>query len=534
MENSQQVIPKVLVVDDESGIRKVLRDVVRRVLRAEAWEAKDGEEALRIFSQVRPDVVLSDIRMPGLDGITLLRLIKERDPNVPVVLITGYPSLDVALQGMKEGASDFITKPFRLDQIQVILEKAVRERKLLLDNEGLRHEVHHKRALEKLNEKLNRKIQEMTAICSLGQTIAAFPLNREAMLKALVNEARKAVQAMFVEFLVWENGNYFSLAQSPDGGVKLGSDSPPRIPLQILEQASKLKAPVLKPRRWKPSDPSSSNSYSGNSDLPHMAVPLLMKGELIGLVHLAGKLDGRDFDRHDLALVSELAKRTSLGLENKYLYESLFDVLMSTLRSLISTIEARDRYTKQHSQRVMEIAVIIARHMGCSPEQIDTLKVAGYLHDLGKLGVRDSVLLKPGPLTEEEFAQIKAHPVIGEEIIAPIGFLPEERALVRHHHERWDGKGYPDELRGEKIPFLARILTVADVFDALTSDRPYRPAMTVEQGASEILNARGTQFDPDVVAAFEALLPILAEKVKRNVPSVWVSNEKKGEKQGVA
>lgn len=514
MSDSTQASPRILIVDDEQGIRKVLRDVARRALKAQASEAGDGEEAIRVFRQARPDVVLSDIRMPGMDGVTLLRKIKEEDPNVPVILITGYPSLDVAIQGMKEGASDFLTKPFRLDEVQVVLEKALRERRLLKDNEGLRQELQHKRAMEKLNEELHRKVQEMSALCSLGQTIAAFPLNKDAILKSLVNETRIATRAIWVQFIVPNNGGVTTLVRSPDGESGATVEALPSLPKPLLDQVLRLRCPVLAPRRWRPSDPSSSGSSSPRNDISQLLVPVLIKGEVIGIIHAGGKLQGQDFERQDLLLVSELAKRAALGLENKYLYESVFEVLMSTLHSLVSTIEARDLYTKQHSQRVTEIAILIADHMGCTPEQIDTLRVAGYLHDLGKLGVKDSVLLKPGPLTEEEFAQIRAHPVIGEGIIAPIGFLPQERALIRHHHERWDGTGYPDGLRGENIPFLARILTVADVFDALTSDRPYRPAMSVEKGAEEILRCAGTQFDPKVVEAFQAVLPRLAEHVK--------------------
>jgi len=504
--------PRILIVDDEPDVRKVLKDMARRVLRFDAWEASDGREALMLFREMQPDVVLSDIRMPGMDGISLLKSIKNERPNVPVILITGYPSVEVAIQGMKEGASDFITKPFRLDHLQVLLEKALREKRLMDDNEGLRQQVQHKKILEKLNEELNQKVREMSALCSLGRTIAAFPLNRDAILRSLVNETRSAAQAMWVQFLTPLNGGIMTLIRSPDGSEANQTISPPDVPKGLVDRTIRLKAPVLGPRRFSPSDPSSAGGFY-EEHLSQMLVPLVIKGEVIGVIHAAGKLQGGDFDRHDLLLVSELAKRAALGLENKYLYESVFDVLMSTLRSLVSTVEARDLYTKQHSQRVTDIALIIAEHMGCTPEQLDTLRVAGYLHDLGKLGVKDSVLLKPGPLTPDEFAQIKAHPVIGEEILAPIGFLPEERALVRHHHERWDGKGYPDGLRGENIPLLARILTVADVFDALTSDRPYRPAMSVEVGAAEIVASKGTQFDPAVVAAFGEVLWKCAEKV---------------------
>jgi HD-GYP domain-containing protein (c-di-GMP phosphodiesterase class II) len=239
---------------------------------------------------------------------------------------------------------------------------------------------------------------------------------------------------------------------------------------------------------------------------------MMIQGEVFGVLHAYGKIKETGFDQQDLFFLSELTRRATLGLENNYLYESIFEVLMATLRSLVSTIEAKDPYTKQHSQRVTDLAVLIAEEMRCTPNQIDTLRVAGYLHDLGKLGVRDSILLKPGRLSEEEFEQIKTHPTIGESIIAPIGLLPEERALIRHHHERWDGKGYPDGLREKQIPFLARILSVADAFDAMTSDRPYRAALSYRTGLEEIVRCKGTQFDPQVVDAFQSTFGLLQER----------------------
>jgi response regulator RpfG family c-di-GMP phosphodiesterase len=507
MEDPQSERPSVLIVDDESSIRGVLRDVTRRMFQASTLEAKDAQEALVLFAQRHPDVVITDIRMPGMDGLTLLRKMKEQDPAIPVILITGFPSLDMAIQGMKEGASDFLTKPFSIDQVQLVLQKALRERKLLQDYEGLRREMHQKRAIEQLNERLHRKVEEMSALCALGETIAAQPLNRDAILRSLISEARQATRAQHMSFLVLDDGSVRFRVLMESSGAQVPARSQGHgnwaLPTEALSQGK----PMLGERVWRPSDPSFAGAAGSNGDNSQIAVPLLIKGEVMGVIHAVGKLQGADFDLQDLQLISELSKRASLGLENKYLYESIFDVLMSTLKSLVSTIEARDPYTRQHSQRVTDFSVLIAKEMGCSEEQIDTVRVAGYLHDLGKLGVKDSVLLKPGPLTTEEFDQIKAHPVIGEEIIAPIGFLPEERALVRHHHERWDGRGYPDGLAGEEIPLLARVITVADVFDAMTSDRPYRPAMSFQNGLDEILRCSGTQFDPHVVEAFKVALP---------------------------
>jgi response regulator RpfG family c-di-GMP phosphodiesterase len=492
----------VLIVDDEEGVRKVLAQMIHLATGAEVGEAADGQDAVLQFAQKRPDVVITDIRMPGIDGVSLLRRLKEGEAAVPVILITGYPTVDVAIQAMKDGASDFLTKPFSLEQVRVVLEKALRERRLLLDNEGLRQEVLHKRAIEKLNEELHRKVEEMRALCSLGETIASSPLNRKAILLATIDEARRATRSRHVAFLeaTEQSGRLRVLVQSPNGAPAplRSQDASP-----LLARALQSKAPVVERGPWRPSDPSCAG---GQGDGCQMAVPILIKGQVMGLIHASGR-QGDGYDQHDLLLVTELAKRAALGLENKFLYESIYDVLMSTLRSLVSTIEARDPYTRQHSQRVTDFSVCIAQELACTEEQIDTVRVAGYLHDLGKLGVKDSVLLKAGPLTDEELDQIKAHPLIGEQIIAPIGFLPDERALIRHHHERWDGKGYPDAIGGEEIPLLARIIAVADAFDAMTSDRPYRPAKSFEAGIAEILRCEGTQFDPQVVRAFRSAMP---------------------------
>jgi response regulator RpfG family c-di-GMP phosphodiesterase len=496
----------ILIVDDEPAIRKVIRGLVKLRLQARTIEAEDGEAALSMFQQHKPDLVITDIRMPGMGGVALLQEMKRRDSDVPVILVTGYPSIDVAIQGMKEGASDFLTKPFRLDEVQAVLEKALRERKLLLENQGLRREIHRKRAIEKLNEQLHRKVKELFAFYSLGETISSSPLNRNVILQAVLNLAKEVIHAQKIWFLVPEGGNGHTktMMQSQEGADPIADGFLESERQYVMEQVLTQKKPVRHQGRRQFGDP----MQVGNS---HLAVPMMIQGEIYGVLHAFGKIKESGFDQQDLFFLSELTRRASLGLENNYLYESIFEVLMATLRSLVSTIEAKDPYTKQHSQRVTDLAVVIAKEMQCGPDQIDTLRVAGQLHDLGKLGVKDSILLKPGRLSKEEFDQIKTHPAIGESIIAPIGLLPDERALIRHHHERWDGKGYPDGLMGEQIPLLARILSVADAFDAMTSDRPYRAALSHRTGLDEIIRCKGTQFDPQVVEAFRSAFGRLQE-----------------------
>jgi putative nucleotidyltransferase with HDIG domain len=169
-----------------------------------------------------------------------------------------------------------------------------------------------------------------------------------------------------------------------------------------------------------------------------------------------------------------MARRAAFVIENVALYENIYENLFATLYAFVETIEARDPYTKQHSSRVAELALSVGKEMGVTHEELDVLNFSGHLHDIGKIGIRDGILLKPSRLTAEEYEIIKQHPIIGANIIGHLGLMSEEQKVIRHHHERWDGKGYPDGLKGEAIPYLARILAVADVYDAMASHRAYR------------------------------------------------------------
>jgi putative nucleotidyltransferase with HDIG domain len=213
----------------------------------------------------------------------------------------------------------------------------------------------------------------------------------------------------------------------------------------------------------------------------------------------------RNFTDKDLYFSNFLAEDASFLVENLALYENIYDNLFSTLYAFVETIEARDPYTKQHSSRVKNYAVLIAEAMNCKQENIDILSVSGYLHDIGKIGVPDKILLKPGDLTAEEYEKIKKHPVIGANIIGHFNMWTDEQKVIKHHHERWDGGGYPDMLKGEEIPLLSRILAVADTFDALTSDRSYRHRLKDTDAVQIIKDNSGVQFDPDIVDVFLGL-----------------------------
>jgi HD-GYP domain-containing protein (c-di-GMP phosphodiesterase class II) len=233
-----------------------------------------------------------------------------------------------------------------------------------------------------------------------------------------------------------------------------------------------------------------------------LMVPLTVKKQLFGAIVVAGNDEATSFSRDDELIVSELSRKMTLTLENTILYHTLYMHVINTLQALVASVEAKDRYTERHSQRVTYMAKKVAQFIGCSPSEVDSIEFAGLLHDIGKIGVRDTVLGKEGPLTEDEWAEIRRHPEIGESIVKPLKLFTLEASIIRHHHEQWDGKGYPDGLKGTDIPLLSRIISVADSFDAMVSSRPYRPGKPIHLALQELQRCKNTQFDPEIVVAF--------------------------------
>jgi putative nucleotidyltransferase with HDIG domain len=234
-----------------------------------------------------------------------------------------------------------------------------------------------------------------------------------------------------------------------------------------------------------------------------MVVPLKIREKVFGVLTTMGSVNnGRAFSEKDLYYLSFLTQNAANAIENMALYENIYENLFATLYAFVNALEARDPYTQQHSNRVAGISLIIGEQLDRSPEELETLSYAGYLHDIGKIGIRDDILLKPGSLTKEEFRKLQEHPIIGARIVERLGLWEAEKQIIRGHHERFDGSGYPDGLHGEEIPLLARIMSVADVFDAMASNRAYRKKMETDTVLRIIEEGSGSQFDPQVVDAF--------------------------------
>ncbi|MBF0569572.1 MAG: HD domain-containing protein [Candidatus Omnitrophica bacterium] len=230
----------------------------------------------------------------------------------------------------------------------------------------------------------------------------------------------------------------------------------------------------------------------------------ISRGDLDYKVHLPGEDEISELAQAFNSMASDL--RASRKKNHEYFY--------GVIQSMVRIVEAKDRYTWGHSERVAEYAARIASQMGLSKDEVDAVRQIAVLHDIGKLGINDAILNKPGPLTTEEWDIVRTHPVVGEEILKPVSLSPQMLEIVRSHHERFDGSGYPDKLSGQKIHLFAQILSVADAYDAMTSSRAYRQTMAREDAVAELKKNKGTQFNPVVVDAF---IQVLREEGLREV-----------------
>jgi HD-GYP domain-containing protein (c-di-GMP phosphodiesterase class II) len=233
-----------------------------------------------------------------------------------------------------------------------------------------------------------------------------------------------------------------------------------------------------------------------------ICVPVKVKERTIGVLEAINKKEGEDFDEEDLSLFISLADQVAIALDNARLYQELEDMFFQTAESLADAIEKRDPYTGGHTQRVTMYSLATAKHLPLKPMEMKWLKISAVLHDIGKIGIDDQILRKPDRLNPEEYNAIKLHADMGAEIIDHIKQLKNVIPGVKYHHEQIDGTGYPEGLRGENIPIIAKIVSVTDTYDAMTTDRPYRRALSKEMAIKELRGCSGTQFDKEVVEAF--------------------------------
>jgi response regulator RpfG family c-di-GMP phosphodiesterase len=474
-DNSRTIIKeRILIVDDDPGIR----DTLSKMLSEQGFDtisAEDGLAACALLDSGNLLCVLTDIMMPNMTGLELTKKVKEKDVSLPVIVITGHASIEMAIDAMKQGASDFITKPFRTNQIQYIISKVKREKLILEENRRFSEELHFHRMIDNLTEQLEDKSREINSLQNMSNRITRLKGVHE-LINAIIDLARELLPDSDVSFLP---------ASQHDGSLSTSEGN-------IAFDDNFLKGHVLRKEcSW--NDTKGINTF----------FPLIIEGQIFGVLSIKAHVVLSTDNEHK---VLYLLQRTAERMENVVLYQELYESILSTLYSMAKIMDARDPYTSQHSTRVTSLAVMQADYLGLGEAERDILYISSNLHDIGKVGIPDSILLKPGSLTKKEFAIIKKHPDIGADILKSISSMQRETEIIRYHHERYDGKGYPAGLKGDEIPLLSRILALADTFDAMTSERPYRSALSTEEAIHEINRCKGTQFDPYLAKSFVKII----------------------------
>ncbi len=340
-------------------------------------------------------------------------------------------------------------------------------------------------------------LQKLSVLFEIGNIINVYR-DSASLLRAILDQIVQVVEAdrYFLLLRDEKTGELIPAAAYPEG-ERAGSPTISRAILSRVfqEGSSVLSSDALHDDRFL-----EAKSIIMNEIHTVMCVPLRSHEKILGVIHVDSKDPDKVFTKDDLKLLTAIGINSGIAIENLHLYEDLKRLFRSTVKSLVTALEANDPYTGGHSVRVAEYSKRMAACLGLSKQEVEKIELAAFLHDIGKIGIPKEVLNKPAMFTTREFASMQQHPVIGYEILSKVEGMEEIAGMVRHHHERFDGKGYPDGLSGEEIPLGSRILGVVDTYDAITTDRPYRKGATPEAAYQEIVRNAGSQFDPEIVS----------------------------------
>jgi putative nucleotidyltransferase with HDIG domain len=356
-------------------------------------------------------------------------------------------------------------------------------------------------SLRERSESLTKKVLELATLYEMSRALGST-LDMEELLGSVLDSALRIFD-LDLGYVALRDRDTDTLEVRAIRGSR-GTDADGAVRSSMSEWVVREGRPLI-------FNPDANSSYEQIDTVTGakaaLCVPLMSSEGTIGSVTV-GSSDARyRFNSDDVRLLSTIANHVTIAIGNIELFSSLQDAYLATVRSLAAAVDAKDSYTRGHSEYVAGYATLIAERLGLAHDQKIALEMAAYLHDIGKIGVSEDILLKPGRLSEGEMVQMRHHPLIGANILKPVAFPWAITPVVRHHHEAWDGSGYPAGLKGEEIPLLARILTVADSYEAITADRPYREGRSPREALAELEECAGTQFDRRIVAAFkEAIL----------------------------
>lgn len=349
-----------------------------------------------------------------------------------------------------------------------------------------------------LFDEKTQRVRELTALNELAHALGQ-PTELGSVLDAAMHQVMAVTAADSGSIMLLEKGDMtFRIVASRGIAPRVVSSSRSTVDEGIAGWVAKNRQPLI---LVDDTDPRFRAYLKRGEIVSAISAPIIFKDTLIGVLNV-NRRSADLFTSENLNVVTSFAAQLGVVIENARLFAELESTTLGTIEALAAAVDAKDPYTFGHSRAVTDYSVAIALRMDLPEQEVQTLRIAATLHDIGKIGVEGSILNKNGPLTSEEWSQIRRHPTIAADILGSLEFLRETVPLILFHHERYGGGGYPSGVSGETIPLGARIISVADSFNAMTSDRPYRRAMSVEQAKNELVVHSGTQFDPDVVEAF--------------------------------
>jgi len=503
----------ILVVDDDPKVLEILEKTLKNKGH-NVSVARDAEEALGHYKVQVPDMVVLDIVLPDMDGRDLLTIMQSVPGSSPLpsLFVSAYSDTDTMVNALNCGADDFLVKPFSLTEFNAKVDKVLSSyqsaRALVERTEALETEVSQEQATnEQIDRELKRQLLAMRTLFNLSQDLNRrldFDEMVNGLALTLLGELQTSSLAIFTTRRERDTNLYMQsvkgidrdkmadLVLQPDSDFASWLMSDPR-PQKLIKQ---------KDEKWFRALPDVRLAIF------EYVTPIVVKRKLQGMVFIGPRLSDKEYVTSELNMLHAICNSAGIGLDNARLFQELQTTYLSTVKALMSIIEAKDPYTKGHTERVADYCVAVGKKMGLAKDAIRDLAFGAVLHDIGKLVIYESILNKPGQLNEEEWEVLKEHPSIGADIIENMDFLSGTVELVRHHHENYDGNGYPDGLKGEEIPMGARIIAVSDSFDAMTTDRAYRKALSRETAIEQLQSMAGTQFDPKVVAAFVELVEV--------------------------
>ncbi len=466
---------RILVVDDE----EMIRDLCTHILMSEGYSVKasaSGADALEEVDRAHIDLLITDIKMPGMDGLDLFERIKKRKPDIVTIFITGHGTLDTAIESLMRGVEGFVLKPFTQEELVTAVERAVTRSRL---------------------QKENIRLKALIPLFEISKLLVT-EIDLAHLFKIITEVLVQEYSVDRVSLMLFD-------LQTGKLHIRASHGLPPELTMRATREVGEgVSGLVLKHKmpliitRGKHDDPEVCRMLNrDDTPLSSISVPLTGKDKALGVLNVS-KFSDPPFTTSDLQIVSILASQVVAAMENAALYDGLRESYFRTVQALVAAVEAKDPYTRWHSTNVAKYAVAIGREMGISPSMLEEIHIAAILHDVGKIGISERIIGKPDRLSKEEFDIMKDHPAHGMRILEPIGFSSTIVNAIYQHHERFDGRGYPQGLAGDAISAAARILNVADSIDAMVSERPYRGTISTATVLSELKRESGLQFDPVV------------------------------------